>query len=64
MIDVQKILEDNGGLQKFVGVAPEGFVLIHEKTLEDLKNFDTWTSWIQGKFLLKELDIKHFKDLS
>ena len=42
MIDLQKILEEEGEVRKFGGVAPEGFVLVHEKTLESLKDFETW----------------------
>jgi hypothetical protein len=39
---------------------PEGFVMVHEKTLEDLKKFDTWKSWINNELNLFDLDKKHF----
>jgi len=60
MIDVEKILKEQGGLHKFGGVAPEGFVLIHQKTLEDLKKFDTWILWSENKLSLTELNKKYF----
>jgi hypothetical protein len=44
MIDVKKILKEEGQVRKLEGNAPEGFVLVHEKTLEQLKNFDVWKS--------------------
>ena len=27
------------------GIAPEGFVLLHEKTIQDLQNFEIWKEW-------------------
>lgn len=30
---------------KYGGVAPEGFVLIPEKMLEKLKDFEVWKEW-------------------
>lgn len=60
MIDLKKILEERGPLSKFEGNAPEGFVLILEKTLEDLKDFDIWKDWKNGSISLKDLDKKNF----
>lgn len=60
MIDLKKILEEEGEVRKFGGVAPEGFVLVHEKTLEDLKNFDVWKMWINNETSIKELNISNF----
>lgn len=60
IVDVKKILSLNGGLHKFGGVAPEGFLLVHEKTLDDLKNFDTWLLWSEGKITTLDLDKKNF----
>ena len=60
MIDLQKILEEEGEVRKFGGVAPEGFVLVHEKTLEQLKNFDTWKSWKHNEITIKELNKTNF----
>lgn len=60
MIDVKKILEENKGFHKYGGVAPEGFVLVHENTLEDLKVFDNWKSWINNEVSITELNIKNF----
>jgi hypothetical protein len=60
-INIKEILEREGEVRKFVGVAPEGFVLIHEKTLEDLKDFDVWKDWKNGNLKLQDLDKKNFE---
>jgi hypothetical protein len=62
MVDVKSIIEETGGLYKFGGVVPEGFVLIHEKTLEDLKEFRNWTMWKRDIISLNDLDKKHFNE--
>jgi hypothetical protein len=46
---------------KLSNVAPEGFVLVHEKTLEDLKDFETWKSWKNDDLTIKELNNKNFE---
>jgi hypothetical protein len=53
-------VEEEGEVRKFGGVAPEGFVLVHEKTLEDLKNFDVWKMWKNNETSIKELNISNF----
>jgi hypothetical protein len=60
MINIEKILKESGGLHKFEGIAPEGFVLVHEKTLEELKDFDKWVMWVKNEISLKDLDKKNF----
>jgi hypothetical protein len=60
MINIKNIIETEGQVRKFVGNAPEGFVLVHEKTIEDLKEFDTWKDWKNGFISLKDLDKKNF----
>ena len=35
----------NSHFYKFGGIAPEGFVLITEKSFEKLRNFDDWKVW-------------------
>lgn len=60
MVDIKKILEEEGVMRKYEGVAPEGFVLIHEKTLEDLKNWYVWEEWKSGKIEIKDLNNKNF----
>jgi hypothetical protein len=60
MIDIQKILEEEGEVRKFGGVAPEGFVLVHEKTLEYLKDFETWKKWKHNEITIKELNKINF----
>ena len=47
-------------LIKFNGIAPEGFVLVHEDTLEDLKCFEVWKEWKCDKLSIRELNNKHF----
>lgn len=61
-IDLKKILEEKGSIQKFVGVVPEGFVLVHENTLEQLKEFDTWKDWKNGLIDIKNLNKLNFED--
>lgn len=61
MIDLKKILKEEGPIRKYEGVAPEGFILVHEKTLEDLKDFDTWKSWKNDNVTIKELNNKNFE---
>lgn len=60
MINLKQILEEKGTVQKFVGVAPEGFILIHESTLEQLKDFDIWKDWKNGVISIQELNKKNF----
>jgi hypothetical protein len=60
MIDLKKILEEEGPMRKYDGLAPEGFFLVCEKTLEDLKNFDIWKEWKNGDLTLKDLNNKNF----
>jgi hypothetical protein len=62
MIDLQKILEEEGEVRKFGGVAPEGFVLVHEKTLESLKDFETWKMWKHNQITIKELNKTNFNN--
>lgn len=60
MVDIKKILEEEGPMRKYNGLAPEGFVLICEKTLEDLKNPEIWEKWINSEITIKELNNKNF----
>lgn len=60
MVDIKKILEEKGPIFKFEGNPPDGFVLILEKTLEDLKDFDVWKDWKNGSVSLCDLDKKNF----
>jgi len=60
-INLEKILEEEGSVRRFVGVAPEGFVLVHEKTLEDLRDFDLWLEWRNKRVTIKDLNKKNFE---
>jgi hypothetical protein len=51
MIDTKQIVEN-----RYKGVAPEGFVLILEKTIQDLQDFETWKEW---KNKIIELDLNN-----
>jgi len=62
MIDIKEILEREGPMRKYEGLAPEGFLLLCEKTLEDLKDFEIWKSWKNGDITIKELNKKNFPD--
>jgi hypothetical protein len=59
-INIKEILEKEGNVRRFVGVAPEGFVLVHEKTLEDLRDFDLWLEWRNKRVTIKDLNNKNF----
>jgi len=62
LVNIKKILEEEGEVRKFGGVAPEGFVLVHEKTLEKLKDFDTWKMWKHNQITIKELNNTNFNN--
>lgn len=60
MIDIKKIIKEEGHIRKFQGVAPEGFVLVHEKTIQDLKNWYVWEQWKDGNISIDELNKQNF----
>jgi hypothetical protein len=60
MIDILEIIKEEGPIKKFDGIAPEGFVLVHEDTLEELKDFEVWKEWKHNQISIKELNNKHF----
>lgn len=62
MVDINKIILEEGHIRKFDGIVPEGFVLVHEKTMEDLKNFEIWKEWKNGFILIKDLNKSNFQD--
>ena len=62
MIDIKKILKEEGQVRKLEGNAPEGFVLVHEKTLEDLLDFETWKEWKNKNITIKGLNKKNFEN--
>ena len=53
-MDIKEKIE-NSHYYKFQGVAPEGFVLIPEEVLEQLRDFDTWKDWKNNPELLVEM---------
>ena len=59
-LDIKKIIKEEALIKKFDGVAPEGFVLVHEKTLEELKDFDTWKMWKNDEISIKEMNKNNF----
>lgn len=62
MIDIKKILKEEGPVRKLEGNTPEGFVLVHEKTLENLLDFETWKEWKNKNITIKELNKKNFEN--
>jgi len=63
MIDVKKILEEEGPMKKYDGVAPDGFIMISEGALEELKVFDTWKEWKNNTLSIKELNNRNFPEI-
>ncbi len=61
-LDIKKLIKERGTMGKYHGVAPEGFVLVHEKTLEQLKDFDIWKSWIHNETTIKEMNKINFEN--
>ena len=59
-IDIKKIIQEEGPIRKFEGITPEGFVLVHEKSLEDLKEFEIWKNWKHNEISIQELNKKNF----
>ena len=60
MIDIKKIIEERGPMGKLQGIAPEGFLLVHEDTLTELKDFEVWKDWKNNQISIEELNNKHF----
>ncbi len=60
-INIKEILDKRGTSIKFAGCVPEGFVLIHEKTLEDLKDFDIWKNWKNDEISIESLNKLNFE---
>lgn len=61
MINIKEIIENEGLIRKFAGCAPDGFVLVHEKTLEDLKDFDIWKNWKNDEISIETLNKTNFE---
>lgn len=62
MIDIKKLIEEQGPEKKFYGCVPEGFILVHEKTIEDLKDFDIWKNWKNNEISIEDLNKINFKN--
>jgi len=63
MIDLKKLLKEKGLKTKFQGCAPEGFILVHEGTLEELKDFDVWKKWKNDEISIDELNKTNFESV-
>lgn len=59
-IDIKKLLKERGPSGKLDNNTPEGFVLVHEDTLEELKSFEVWKEWKHGMISIRDLNNKHF----
>jgi hypothetical protein len=62
MVDIKKILKERGSILKFEGVAPEGFILVHENTLEQLKDMNVWLEWKMERLSIKEMNKINFEN--
>lgn len=62
MIDIKKILEERGSVCKFSGVAPEGFILVHENTLEQLKDMNVWLEWKMERLSIEQMNKINFEN--
>jgi hypothetical protein len=62
MVDIKKILQERGTISKFDGVAPEGFILIHENTLEQLKDMNVWLEWKMERLSIEEMNKINFEN--
>jgi len=47
---------------RFSNVAPEGYILLREEVLEQLKDFDVWKSWKNEEISLFDLDNKDISE--
>lgn len=56
MVDIKQLIQDRGPIGKFDGIAPEGFVLVHEDSLELLKDMTIWIEWRMGRLTLEEIN--------
>lgn len=61
MEDETKFKIKNSHYYKFGTIAPEGYILIPEITLEKLKDFDTWKEWVNNPELLIKLILEDSK---
>jgi len=61
-MNINEILKRDGSIRKFDGVAPEGFILVHEKTLKNLRDFNTWLDWKTGRKSIKEMNKINFEE--
>lgn len=61
-IDYREVLKKQGNIIKFANVAPEGFILVHEKTLTDLQDFEIWKDWKNGIISIQSMNNKNFED--
>jgi len=59
---VKKIIKENGVILKYQGVAPEGFILVHEKTLEMLRDMKTWIEWKMNRLTIDDMNKINLKD--
>lgn len=58
MTTIKDYIKQESSILKFKGIAPDGFILLHEKTLENLKDFDVWKDWKNNIISINELDKK------
>ena len=55
-MNIQELIKSRGQIGKYEGVAPEGFVLVHEKSLDLLQDMPIWIEWRMGRITIEELN--------
>lgn len=60
-MNIQELIKQRGPIGKFDNVAPEGFILVHEDTLELLKDMSVWIEWKMGRLTIEEMNNFHLK---
>jgi hypothetical protein len=57
MNDIIKEKIKDSNYYKLIGNVPEGFVMVHEKVLEGLKDFDNWREFKHNDEYIKQKNI-------
>jgi hypothetical protein len=47
---------------RYIGVAPEGYTLVRNEVLTELKDFDNWKAWKNNEISLYDLDKKDISE--
>ena len=50
--------QENIKKKRYFGIAPEGYTLVRNEVIEELKDFDVWKAWKNEEISLYDLDKK------